>query len=458
MDSELPSAVPLRAKAKGTTRNWLQKKFLDNFLIIGLAVAVAVALAWPYPGDEVSQHKVGSFRIVTTVNICTIFVISGLTLDTQDIITAITAFRSLAYGLIAILIITPTLGFGIVKLPFEPEEFAPGLAIFAAVPTTLSSGVSMVNQARGNTALALMLTIGSNLAGVATVPFTIDLIIAHGGNVDIDTLALLVKLLLTILLPVIVGKGLRELVPWLRRLAKEHKPLLSIVSNGSLVLIVWQSLSRSRDLVLDQRGKDVGIIMAAAAGMHLIYLVWNSAATVVLALPPREMRSVVLMASQKTLPVSLTVISFLDESIWDLGLLSIPCILGHLVQLLIDAVIVARWASMGDHSTMDTISSLGAIRGPGADDGTVKAGMMLVSNPLASKDPSGNGVDDGGYMRCNVEEEGGLGERVHGREVPAALQAFSMSSSSDDSFQSARTVFSTSTHMSPRGSPHSEPS
>jgi hypothetical protein len=52
---------------------------------------------------------------------------------------------------------------------------------------------------------------------------------------------------------------------------------------------------------------------------------------------------VVILSSQKTLPVAVTVISFLDDS-WQLGIIVIPCIICHLTQLLMDSVVASRWA------------------------------------------------------------------------------------------------------------------
>lgn len=50
------------------------------------------------------------------------------------------------------------------------------------------------------------------------------------------------------------------------------------------------------------------------------------------------------MASQKTLPVSVVVIGFLDD-LGEEGLMTIPCIVGHMSQLFIDAYIASRWAN-----------------------------------------------------------------------------------------------------------------
>lgn len=50
------------------------------------------------------------------------------------------------------------------------------------------------------------------------------------------------------------------------------------------------------------------------------------------------------MASQKTLPVSVVVIGFLDD-LGEEGLMTIPCIVAHMSQLFIDAYIASRWAN-----------------------------------------------------------------------------------------------------------------
>jgi predicted Na+-dependent transporter len=77
------------------------------------------------------------------------------------------------YGLIAILAITPCLGFAMLALPFQPPEFATGLALFCVVPTTLGVGVALTAASKGNQALALLLTVATNLLGIVTVSRTV---------------------------------------------------------------------------------------------------------------------------------------------------------------------------------------------------------------------------------------------------------------------------------------------
>lgn len=69
--------------------------------------------------------------------------------------------------------------------------------MFCSVPTTLSSGVALVTAGGGNAALALLLTVGSNLLGILTVPFAVKLIL-DSEDFNLDALSLLLKLLITI--------------------------------------------------------------------------------------------------------------------------------------------------------------------------------------------------------------------------------------------------------------------
>merc|ERR1719174_1263156 len=56
-------------------------------------------------------------------------------------------------------------------------------------------------------------------------------------------------------------------------------------------------------------------------------------------------RAVFLLASQKTLPVAMAIISGLpEESFGQAGLVALPCIFGHLSQLIIDSFLVDYWA------------------------------------------------------------------------------------------------------------------
>lgn len=64
----------------------------------------------------------------------------------------------------------------------------------------------------------------------------------------------------------------------IRQFVQSHKVALSLFSTSNLVLIVWQTLSGARDILLKQSGGDVMLIVCAVIGLHVFYLGFNVAA------------------------------------------------------------------------------------------------------------------------------------------------------------------------------------
>lgn len=319
---------------------------IKNVLPLGFLLVLVWALAWPAPGKAVGKPKAEGYRVVQTINVVVIFVISGLTLKTDDIKQALgkEGMGGFLYGVVAILGITASIGFVAAEIPFDVKEFSYGLAVFCVVPTTLSSGVTLVMNAGGNDALALLLTVTTNLLGVVTVPFFVKAVV-KSGDASIDGVSLLVKLIINVLIPLVVGKVFREAVPGAKDWVKRWKVRLSLTSSFMLIMVVWQTLSRAQDNLTSVNSVQILSVIAAGIALHIVYLSINyPICRYVLKLKRREFKAVVLMTSQKTLPVSVTVISFLS-AVGEEGLMTIPCIVGHMSQLFIDAYISSRWAN-----------------------------------------------------------------------------------------------------------------
>lgn len=82
------------------------------------------ALAYPVPGRKVAAWSAGSISIVQAINNCMVFLVSGLTLRTTELRDTLKRWQGVAYGLLAILLITPCLAFATVRIGFTPSEFA----------------------------------------------------------------------------------------------------------------------------------------------------------------------------------------------------------------------------------------------------------------------------------------------------------------------------------------------
>ena len=313
---------------------------LRQFLPVGLLVVAVVGFFFPRPGLYMAELP------TQYVAVSLIFFLSGLMLKTDEVHAALAAWKATSWGCVSILFATPFIGAAIAfQLPMEPA-FQFGLALFCCMPTTLTSGVALTAQARGNVALALLLTVLTNVAGIFTVPFVLAHLLSSLGQVELSASDLFAKLCLSILLPLGVGKYLRRFaVDWI----DAQRSRLTLASNAALISIPWMKFSESSGRLAQIEPASLLIMVVSGLAIHALYLLLNGGACVLLQLEAAARKTVVLMASQKTLPVAMTVLAFLPDSAVSpeqKGLLAIPCIVFHLGQIFMDAVIATRWGNV----------------------------------------------------------------------------------------------------------------
>ncbi|XP_058724033.1 probable sodium/metabolite cotransporter BASS4, chloroplastic isoform X2 [Vicia villosa] len=239
-----------------------------NVLPLALISAVTLGLTYPSLGCAVDKYhvsKIGPFGI---------FVISGLVLRSEEIGAAVEAWPVGLFGLVcvhfyflrvSILFLTPYFSRIILQVQLQPQEFITGLAIFCCMPTTLSSGVALSQLAGANSALALAMTVISNLLGILIVPFSITKFVASGVGVALPTKQLFKSLVLTILFPLILGKVLRESFKGVADFVDRNRKLFSGISAFFLSLVPWTQVSKSRPLLLIVKPK----VFLVAIGLGL---------------------------------------------------------------------------------------------------------------------------------------------------------------------------------------------
>ncbi|XP_022747813.1 probable sodium/metabolite cotransporter BASS4, chloroplastic isoform X3 [Durio zibethinus] len=296
----------------------------DNFLPLALVGGVAFGLANPTLGCLADKYYLSKFSTFA------IFIISGLTLHSDAIGGAAKAWPVGVFGLCSILLFTPYFSRVVLQIELQPQEFVTGLAIFNCMPTTLSSGVALTQ-----------------------IPFSISKFIAVGVGVSVPTSQLLRSLVFTLLVPLILGKVLRESFKGLANFVDHNRKLFSKISAVFLSLVPWMQVSRSRSLLL--MVKPAVFIVAIGMGtlLHLILLAFNALALRSLSAVSGGSKSIfakkenaqaaLLVASQKTLPVMVAVVEQLGGAFGESGLLVLPCVSAHLIQIILDSFLVNLW-------------------------------------------------------------------------------------------------------------------
>ncbi len=314
---------------------FLQRQFLP----VGLVAVAIVGFFLPAPGIYMAGLP------TQYVAVAFIFLLSGLMLKTDEVHAALAAWKATTWGCFSILFATPVIGTAIAfQLPLEPV-FQIGLALFCCMPTTVTSGIALTAQARGNVALALFLTVLTNTAGILTVPFVLAHLLGALGQVELSAADLLYKLCFSILLPLGIGKYLRRyVVAWV----DAQRSRLSLASNAALISIPWMKFSESSERLAQVETGSLLVLVVSGLAIHASYLVFNGGFVALLQLDAAARKAVVLMSSQKTLPVAMTVLAFLPDSAVSpelKGLIAIPCITFHLGQIFMDAFIATRWGA-----------------------------------------------------------------------------------------------------------------
>jgi solute carrier family 10 (sodium/bile acid cotransporter), member 7 len=341
---------------------FFQKKVVDNFLICALFIAVLIAFSYPYPGKLVAQIRSDNIKVIDFINNVVVFLISGLSLRIEDLKSVYTYKFLVIYGLISINLITTFIAFATILLPFPTHQYAVGLTIFSTVPTTLGVGVALTNEAKGDKILALFLTVVSNLLGILTIPLLLTWYLQHqsiDGNNSFNAKALSYRLLYTVFIPTLSGILTRRFLPGCAKVMDTYKQYFSMFSISNLMCIVWMSLSGARNMIFQQNPLEIFLVFITAVLIHLIFLFYNYFLLIFSNrwfqkdgsywIPLQQAIAVMIMSSQKSSPIALSVIAVVAQnSIENQGLMTIPCILGQIGQIFIGSILVpyfARWVT-----------------------------------------------------------------------------------------------------------------
>lgn len=297
------------------------------YLPLGLLTAILFAFILPGGGLFISENN--GLRILVFI----IFLVSGYQTGAKGLSLDRRLFSIVLTAAAISLLLSPLLGLLLTRIfPFSPT-LALGLLIISAVPPTLSSGIVITEVSRGNAVLALILTVSLNLLGIFTLPYMLDFCLKAAGPVDIDQNRLLVKMLFFVLLPFVTGKAIRSLSGKTRISAN-----WSYVNSTCVILVVYGSFAVSRNSFSGLGAAEYLLILGAVLLLHFLLLAISARAGKLLALQVPDRKALVFVASQKTLPISVAVLTNIS---FETGSAIIVCLLFHFSQLVTDSLLAA---------------------------------------------------------------------------------------------------------------------
>jgi sodium/bile acid cotransporter 7 len=313
--------------------------FSRNWFLCGLlGVALITAL-------DTHEWTVGLGRYLKSLNgpdvvIVLIFFISGVVLEADQIKSGLVDVKATLTALVIIFVLSPAVAWIMGFLPLNMHILT-GLFIVAVMPSTLSSGVVMTNAAGGNMAHALTVTILSNIMAVFTIPVTLGFLLSDGSgsrSIEIDKIAIVVKIGLLVLAPLLIGMWIRLKTSGLQIGARTR---LQGVNQALILAMVWMAISQGRTTLVSNLGALLPIVGVAFC-FHLALILLGLLLVKTFNIGRGRRESVILMGGQKTLPLSV----ILQISLFpDYGLALVFCATHHIVHLVMDGYLVKRLGS-----------------------------------------------------------------------------------------------------------------
>ncbi|KAI8906384.1 putative sodium bile acid cotransporter [Gorgonomyces haynaldii] len=320
-----------------------------HWFLIGLGLVICLAAAWPIAGSKKGPLKT-DYLIGYGVT-CIIFLLSGLGMKTKVLSQAVLHWKLILLVQVISFGITPVISFGISKLlalaSFDSNLVA-GLIIACSTPTTIASNVLMTKQAKGNEAAALVNAVLGNVVGVFISPLLIFGYLGIGGNGDASQFSnVFIKLGITVLAPLIVGQIIRliwpDIVDKLQRYIN-----FSYLNSSMLLVIVWGVFCDSflENVFSTIPGWQTAVIFFLDIFLFCLFSFMCYTIGRLLGFSLEDSIAITMCGATKTVALGIPLINVIFVGNPYIGVLSIPLLVYHGLQLIIGSFIVTMFLNM----------------------------------------------------------------------------------------------------------------
>jgi sodium/bile acid cotransporter 7 len=329
-------------------------RFKFDWFMKGMVLVVGLAFLWPEPGARGGWlHP----ELLNKAGVAFVFFLNGLALSFESLKEGARRWQAhlmvqaCTYGLF------PLLGLAMVHAGRDllGPELALGFFFLCALPSTVSSSVALTAAARGNVPVAVFNATLSSLIGVLLTPAWLAIAMHRTGS-SFPIGPVVADLALWLVLPLVLGQLAR---PWGARFAQRHKKGLNMVDRATILLLLYTSFC---DSVLEgvwTRYRPT-VILVALAGSAVLFAIalgamsWASRAT---GLGRAERVAVIFCGSKKSLAAGVPMAALIFGHDPALGLLLLPLMIYHPLQLAIGGALAQRWGQAADAGDSDALAA-----------------------------------------------------------------------------------------------------
>jgi sodium/bile acid cotransporter 7 len=309
----------------------------DNFML-SLLGAVGIASLFPVTG-RVAE----GMNVVVSLAIGLLFFLHGAKLSREAIVAGATHWRLHLLVFLSTFAVFPILG--LLLQPFAQPLLTPdlylGILFLCMLPSTVQSSIALVGLARGNVPAAICSASASNFIGIFLTPLLVNLLVIQGSHAH-SSASSLMGIVWQLLLPFVAGQIARR---WIGRWVDKYKAMLKYVDQGSILLVVYMAFSEavSHGLWHQLSAGALAWLLVVNAVLLALALGISTLVSRRLGFNREDEITIVFCGSKKSLASGVPMLKVLFAG-HPVGMVVLPLMLFHQLQLMVCAVLAHRYA------------------------------------------------------------------------------------------------------------------
>lgn len=313
----------------------------DKF-VLAIIVTIITAYFFPQFGAEDSVLPLDE---IASVGISLIFFFYGLKLSKEKIKAGLSNWKLHVLIQLSTFVIFPLCIIAFYPYSTTNEHIHTiwlGFLLLGALPSTVSSSVVMVSMAKGNIPAAIFNASISGIIGILITPLWVGLFVQQTHQ-DFDYSAIYIKLLLEIAAPLTLGILLQKFG---HKFAVKYNKELSLFDKSIILLIIYKSFAESfiENIFASLEWKDLGIILIVILILFGVIYFLIARICRFLKFSLEDTITAQFCGTKKSLVHGTVFSKILFQNSASIGIILLPLMVFHAVQILIISVIATKLA------------------------------------------------------------------------------------------------------------------
>lgn len=320
-------------------------RYLPDNATLLLFLVLLVAILFPSEGQVAA-----AFDWLTVFMIGLLFFMHGAKLSRTAVVAGMTHWRLHLLVLVCTFVVFPLFGliFKPVLVWLTTPELYLGILYLCVLPSTVQSSIAFTAVARGNVPAAICSASASNLLGVFLTPVLVGLLIVS-NDANHSFFDSIFKIVCQLFLPFVAGQLMQPLIgKWVDK----NKSWLKWVDQSSVLLVVYVAFSEAHSAGIWQQFPMYMIVTLLVISAVMLAMIMGLTAygSRKLGFSKEDEIAIVFCGSKKSMAsgVPMAKVLFASSTV---GMMVLPLILFHQLQLIVCAIMAQRYAQRPDDTT-----------------------------------------------------------------------------------------------------------